>query len=210
MALAALTLQKKNLRLLQSLAGKSGIYFISPEFPSDPNERFLVKIGLAVAKPYIGQKSKRGLKSRLESYLFCYPRGYYIFGIMFTTKDNALKMERQIHSYLAGKGRKADYPHSRVEEWYHLTLSDIFKTIHIHAHRNPSVLRMKVFDPPHKLTANPTAGKQKKVIPATSPERSGIESRISMSPPRTQKKKRTTRGTVTHSKSVSRPVRKIF
>ena len=184
------TLQKENLRLLQSVSGKSGIYFISPEFPSDPHERFLVKIGLAVAKPYLGEKSKRGLKSRLESYLFCYPRGFYIFGLMFTDKDNALKMERRIHSYLAGKGRKADYPHSRVEEWYHLSLRDIFKTLHIHAYRNPLVSRMKVFVPPHRLTANPTAGKQKKVVPFTSPERFSLERRVtSMSPPKTQKKK---------------------
>ena len=197
-----MSLVRKNLDLLNSVAGKSGVYFISPDFPENKENRFLVKIGLAVAKPFLGQKSTRGLKSRLESYLFCYPRGFHIFGLMFTTKDNASKLERQIHSYLSGKGRKADYPHSRVEEWYHLTLRDIEKTILIHSTNNPIVLRIQQFVPSHFLTANPTAGKQKILVPASTPERIKTESVILMSPPETQKKKRARKGDNTPRRSL--------
>jgi hypothetical protein len=180
---------EKNLLLLESLKGKSGIYFISQDAPSSPTEKFLVKIGLAVAKPQHNyKKSKRGLKSRLESYLFCYPTGFYIYGLMFTTPKNASPLERQIHSYLAGKGRKADYPHSRVEEWYHLSLIDIQKTILIH--KQSYTLKHKIFNPPHILTSNPTAGKQKILVPKSTPMRRSIESKSSISPPQTTKKKR--------------------
>lgn len=182
-------MNENNLKLLKSLEGKSGIYFISQELPSSPTEKILVKIGLAVAKPqYNYKKSKRGLKSRLESYLLCYPRGYNIYGLMLTTPKNASPLERQIHSYLSGKGRKADYPHSRIEEWYHLSLIDIQKTILIH--KNSFTLRHKIFNPPHFLISNPTSGKQKILVPHSTPKRRSIESKSSISPPQTTKKKK--------------------
>jgi hypothetical protein len=179
----------KNLTLLNSIGGKSGVYFISYDHPSSPTEKFLVKVGLAVNKPrFDGKKSKRGLKSRLESYLLCYPTGFYIFALMFTNPKSASLLERQIHSYLAGKGRKADYPHSRVEEWYNLSLIDIQKIVLIHRHTH--TLNYKLFNPPHFLTSNPTAGKQKILVPKSTPERRKIESKTSISPPHTTKKKK--------------------
>lgn len=175
-----------NNELLTKLQGKSGVYFISPEIPENPVDKILVKIGIGESRAF---NPKRGLSSRLDSYLLCYPRGFNIFGLVVTKKKEAVKLERKIHSYLAGKGRKFDLKHSHIEEWYWLSLEDIEKTIQLHQ-ETPNVLDSVVFTPPHFLQMNPTAGKQRKVISSTSPERRSIESdKPALSPPLTELKK---------------------
>lgn len=175
---------------LNNLAGKSGVYFVSPELPTESSERFLVKIGMAADKTYLGSSTKKGMKARLESYLLYYPRGYNIFGLVLTNLKNAKKVESQIQSYLTGKGRKADFPHSRTEEWYWLSLGDIEKTIKILTKDNRSVLSYEIFKPHYVLLSNPGAGKQRHINPSQTPERRKVESRSRIEPPSTASKKR--------------------
>lgn len=189
--------QLSNVDFLMNLVGKSGVYFISQELPPDsnPNQKFLVKIGLAAAKKdNKTNKNKGGLRNRIEQYLLYYPRGFNIFGLIFTTKENAHKIENQIQSYLTGKNRKANFPHSRTEEWYYMSQQDIMKTITIHTKNNSLVISHYIFQPHYVLTANPTAGKQRKVLATQTPERQKVEKKSDIStPPSTTGGKRRTR-----------------
>ena len=66
---AALTFAKT---FVDSLEGKSGIYMISgDDYSKSPN--VLMKIGKA-----------KDLKHRLRQYFFCYPGGFYIYGVILT------------------------------------------------------------------------------------------------------------------------------
>jgi len=179
---------------LMKLVGKSGVYFISQELPpdNDKKKKFLVKVGLAAAKKDSkSAKNKGGLRNRIEQYLLYYPRGFNIFGLVLTTKENAHKVEKKIQGYLTGKNRKANFPHSRTEEWYYMTQADIIKTIKIHTKDNPMVIDHHSFDPYYVLTSNPTAGKQRKVTALHTPERKVIDRKSTVStPPSTIKKRK--------------------
>lgn len=111
--------------ILDQFEGKSGVYFIAPEIHR--NDEFLVKIGMSKSVIDDDNPSKRkgGLGRRLDSYLLCYPRGYYLFAVLQTTAKNAYPLEKFIHQYLLGKGLKTRYDHSHSEEWFRLTLRQL-------------------------------------------------------------------------------------
>jgi len=194
-----------NNELLTKLQGKSGVYFISPETPPNSVDKILVKIGIGESRAF---NPKRGLSSRLDSYLLCYPRGFNIFGLIVTKKKEAVNLERKIHSYLAGKGRKFELEHSHIEEWYWLSLEDIEKTIKLYK-EIPNALDSVVFTPPHFLKMNPTSGKQRKVISSTSPERRSVEAvNPTLLPPSTELKKLRSQQRVTDVTRSQRPTKR--
>lgn len=111
--------------ILEQFEGKSGVYFIAPEIHKyDP---FLVKIGMSkgMLDDETRTKRKGGLGRRLDSYLLCYPKGFYLFGVLQTTANNAYPLEKFIHQYLLGKGKKTEYDHSHSEEWFLLTMTEL-------------------------------------------------------------------------------------
>jgi len=171
------------------MEGRSGVYFLSNEYK--PTGYFLVKVGVAVSNQEPGvAKRYGGLRRRLESYLLCYPRGYYLFGVLTTRYDKAFKVERSIQQYLTGKGRKAVFPHSHIEEWYWLRADEISNIIELHdqAPRVP-VVTYQTWDPYLKIHANPTEGKQRKIKPIDTPGRKEREKHShTIKPPSTMKK----------------------
>lgn len=115
---------------LSEFEGASGVYFITPEFNVDRNEKILVKVGLSRAKLEFGtQKKYGGLGRRLDSYLLCYPRGFFIYAVLQTQGQYAFKLENWFHTYFSSKNFKAEYRHSRVEEWYSLSANEIYATL---------------------------------------------------------------------------------
>jgi len=115
---------------LEGFEGVSGVYFLTPEQVKGADDKILVKIGLSRAQTdTLTNKKYGGLGRRLDSYLLCYPRGYLIFAVMQTQGKYAYKLEKWLHSYFTSKKYKAVYNHSRVEEWYHLSPTDIYSTL---------------------------------------------------------------------------------
>jgi hypothetical protein len=173
-----------DLEVLDTLEGKSGVYFVSNEYHTD--DLFLVKVGVAHATTS-GQSRKRtgGLRKRVESYLLCYPRGFYLFGVMKETYRGAGKLERKIQSYLTRKGRKATYGHSHIEEWYWMRTGDIQKLESLFKSRYGS----EFFDPPVRIRSNITAGRQVKRVALKTPEKDIIEERTTRTPPSTHVRK---------------------
>jgi hypothetical protein len=159
-------------QFLMCLEGRSGVYFVSNEYRD--TGRFLVKIGLARSTVLSNASTKRtgGLRTRLEQYLLYYPRGFAIFGLMFTNYDKAYEVEQAIQSYLTGKGRKADFPHSRTEEWYWLSSADLTKVINQFGQDSSVPVNQYLnFNPYYLLKSNPTAGRQRKVPIMATPQR---------------------------------------
>ena len=111
--------------VLENFEGKSGVYFIAPTIHDrDP---FLVKIGMSktVTLDDNPLKRKGGLGRRLDSYLLCYPQGYYLFAVFQTQAAKAYPLEKFIHQYLQGKGFKTVFDHSHSEEWFRLTMTQL-------------------------------------------------------------------------------------
>lgn len=156
---------------LNYLNGKSGVYFITNELPTNATQRFLVKVGMAQSVlDFDRQVRVGGLKTRLEQYLLYYPRGYHIFGLYVTQYNRAYEVEREVQSYLAGKGRKSDFPHSHSEEWFLLSRNDVRYVIH-QFKTLVNVIDSVEFNPPYFLTTNPSAGRQRKVPEMSTPQR---------------------------------------
>lgn len=167
---------EKDQQLLNSLDEKSGVYFISPEHPKNKSQKFLVKIGLASS-----------IRDRLESYLLCYPRGFNVF-IIFQTKSNLTKtLEKEIHEYLTKKGRKADFPHTKAEEWYLVNIKNLEKIYEIFVSK--SIKAHRFLPKPFKIKRN-TRQVRIRVKPIGTPQKKEIEKRIMSTPPSTLKKKR--------------------
>lgn len=107
---------------LSTLDRKSGIYMISPTRDNADVKEIMVKIGIA-----------RNLKHRLGSYLLCYPMGFYIFGLIYTSGIRpARKIENILHEYLNVKGKWIQTRHSHDEEWFKLTdesIHNLFKLV---------------------------------------------------------------------------------
>lgn len=167
---------------LSNLEGKSGIYIISNEI--NFSKRFPVKIGLAKGRIRYWESSRpiKGLRSRLEQYLLYYPRGYYIFTIILTTKNFTQKVESAIHRLLAGKQRKGNFPHSHTEEWFWLSLKDIHSLCQILDNKETSGKRVgyrkikgirEIYCAPeyYFLSTNPGYGHQRQPKPMTTPQR---------------------------------------
>ena len=113
--------------------GKSGVYFISPYYNDrmSENDRVYVKIGMsAISRDELQIKNKQsGLGPRLDSYLLCYPIGFYVYAVLTTPAAYAYSVEKMFHEYFTGKQRKADFEHSHREEWYLLSRRDVFTSI---------------------------------------------------------------------------------
>lgn len=113
----------KSAKFLQTVKGKSGVYFVTSKNFYEPSKnnvdaKILVKIGLA-----------KDFDHRLNSYLLYWPTGVYIFDIFYTTKSSARTLERSIHEYLNNKAKYIVSQHSHTEEWFLLSKQEIKKTI---------------------------------------------------------------------------------
>lgn len=121
----------------QRWEGKSGLYFVSPYFdPAAPDEPCLVKVGMSRHRQ--GRRDDPlpkhrvpygGLGRRMDSYLLCYPYGFYVYAVLQCHRDHVYSMERFFHQYFTGKGFQAEARHSHREEWFELTRTQIFATI---------------------------------------------------------------------------------
>lgn len=104
--------QTDTVQLFKEWEGKSGVYFLSPFYdPEQPYREILVKVG----------RSCRNMNNRLDSYLLCYPYGYYLFGLLKSPCTQVSQLEELIHSYLKQKKRVYEVDHSHADEWFHLT-----------------------------------------------------------------------------------------
>lgn len=111
---------------LDQFEGKSGVYFISPGLDYDVP---LVKVGLSTSITDFRGVRTGGLASRLASYLLCYPFGFYIYAVIETTSNQTSTLESLVHEYFASKNFKAEFNHSRAEEWFFVTFQDITATV---------------------------------------------------------------------------------
>jgi hypothetical protein len=135
-----------NHELLNAMDEKSGVYFITNDTIHHPDQGLFVKIGLGI-----------NVTHRLESYLLCYPRGFTIFGVIFTTQHKLRKLEYFIHQYLAGKMRKMDENvarHSHMEEWFYLSPIQVSVLIHKVTDQF-GISDFYDFKKPHFLNSNP-------------------------------------------------------
>jgi hypothetical protein len=104
-------------RLFRTVSNRSGVYMIAPAEEWDrvagqrANRTMLVKVGLA-----------KNLEHRLNSYLLYWPRGFYVFGILFTDSvARARVLEYNMHAYMNMKGWYEIADHSHDEEWFHIS-----------------------------------------------------------------------------------------
>lgn len=144
--------------------GKSGLYFISPYFDEDrPDERYPVKVGMSRHRsgraddPDARHRGPYGgLGRRLDSYLLCYVRGFYIYSILQCHRDKVYRMEKFFHQYFTGKGLQMPQQHSHREEWFSLSKSDVFSTINAYRRNYPDdIVDYLVFtDPPQFIDTN--------------------------------------------------------
>lgn len=107
---------------VDNLAGKSGIYMISKDNYYESSD-VLMKIGKA-----------KNLKHRLKQYFFCYPGGFYIYGIILTKDINVQeknssrhRIEQSIHSYLRYLNLNILQKHGRSGEWFLIQSNEISK-----------------------------------------------------------------------------------
>lgn len=175
---------------LDDLEGKSGVYIISPEY--DEKDLFLVKIGTAMAKKkHTSTKKTDGLRSRLESYLLCYPRGYYLYAYFQTNYNKAFEIERYIQQYLTCKNRKSMFPHTRSEEWYWMTLEDLHKIYKIFIFVLGGKIRKSMFFDPTIRISNNTRIKRQRIKPISISEKLEIDQSsktLTLTPPKTVSK----------------------
>ena len=112
--------KKEQRALLKKISGKSGVYIVTSSLTrkevKDPEESFLVKIGLA-----------KDLKHRIGSYQLYWPQGVYIHFLVTTAKRKAREVERVLHSYLRDKIRHVERAHTHTQEWAFLSIKDIEK-----------------------------------------------------------------------------------
>jgi len=109
-------------QLLAELEATSGVYFLSPFYnPETPGNSILVKVGMAqkslneVSNKYFG-----GLNKRLDSYLLCYPQGFYLYAVLQTKQNQAYPLEKFFHQYFTSKNYKSVFNHSKKKK-YNLT-----------------------------------------------------------------------------------------
>jgi len=149
---------------LKTWEGKSGVYVISPS--CDIRDAFLVKVGLSrkVIDPISG-KPHGGLGRRLDSYLLCYPMGFFLFGVLQTKDQDAIKIESSMHSYLVSKGFQTSFTHSRRHEWFHLKLNEIFELIgSVSNSFGGMITKPYIFNPPLYIDSNGRSGYNKKAM----------------------------------------------
>lgn len=103
---------------LSDWKGKSGVYFITTNV-NDDGKPMWIKIGMA----------KNRLDNRIDSYLLCYPVGFYVLAVLHTSSKNAAVLENMIHGALRTKMRQMKTLHSHSGEWFELTLQDV-KTLY--------------------------------------------------------------------------------
>ncbi len=107
---------------LETLNEKSGIYMISgDDYHQSPD--VLMKIGKA-----------KDLNHRLRQYFFCYPGGFYIYGVILTLKlpvipkaTSAHQTEQTIHAYLRHLNLNILQKHGRSGEWFLIQAPDVQK-----------------------------------------------------------------------------------
>lgn len=108
---------------IDSLVGKSGIYMISgDDYSKSPD--VLMKIGKA-----------KDLNHRLRQYFFCYPGGFFIYGIILTQTTfpaqekftSRHKTEQSIHAYLRYLNLNILQKHGRSGEWFLIQSEDVSK-----------------------------------------------------------------------------------
>jgi hypothetical protein len=121
---------------LEHFRNKNGIYFISQEYSKNNEEHILIKIGVATYKkqsdPSWPEKKqiKKGLESRLDSYLLYYPRGYYIYSIITCNSvQQAKNLEQFVHNFLSKYKVNLPVEHTHGSEWFELRIKDLYKTI---------------------------------------------------------------------------------
>lgn len=140
--------------------GKSGVYFISPFFnPSTPNRvEVLVKIGMSQHKTdEMTLRNSGGLASRLDSYLLCYPGGFWVYAVLQTQRQFAYKVEKFFQTYFTNKGRKTQYKHSKTEEWYNLSLNDVKTAVAAYMRTEPNYVvqnGMHLWEEPQFVDSN--------------------------------------------------------
>lgn len=141
----------------QQWEGRSGLYFLSPYFdPDRPTARYPVKVGLSrhrVGRSDAPEARRRGayggLGRRLDSYLLCYPSGFYVYAILEGERSRVYDMEKFFHEYFTGKNFQSQKPHSHREEWFHLSCDDVFATIRAYDRAHPHAVKtFLVFPPP--------------------------------------------------------------
>ncbi len=137
--------------------GRSGLYFLSPYFiEQQPDERYPVKVGMSRHRsgrsddPDARRRGPYGgLGRRMDSYLLCYPTGFYVYAILQCDRQYVYRMEKFFHQYFRGKNFHSQEQHSHREEWFGLTRDDIFSTINAYRRAHPSDIQtFLVFPPP--------------------------------------------------------------
>lgn len=117
--------------------GKSGIYFISPYLVEDlPDNMYPVKVGMSrhrLGNPADPNPNRRrpygGLGRRLDSYLLCFPYGFYVYAVLQCPREAVYQVESTFHQYLTSKSRGMAQTHSHREEWFHLTRDEVYSMI---------------------------------------------------------------------------------
>lgn len=107
---------------IKTLDGRQGLYFISgDDFTKSPD--VMLKIGKA-----------SNLKNRIKSYLFCFPGGFYIYGIILTKQSNVTEAksahhltEQNLHQYLRYLNLNISQPHGHSGEWFLVKSEDVTK-----------------------------------------------------------------------------------
>jgi hypothetical protein len=108
--------------------GKSGIYFISNEYAKSPDDNIYVKVGKSThTKKSYKNGVYKGLSQRLDSYLLCYPTGYYIYGIISVPlKKQVTDIEKQLHKFMFYFATiQKDINHGHQTEWFQTTPNEI-------------------------------------------------------------------------------------
>lgn len=128
--------------------GCSGVYFISPYYDaSRPTERFPVKVGMSRHRYEPSGRGKYGgLGRRMDSYLLCYPHGFFVYAVLQCSRQHVYRMEKYFHQYFTGKGFQTTQHHSHREEWFNLTRQDVYSTIKAYTKAYPSdITHYKVY-----------------------------------------------------------------
>lgn len=210
---------EQNTFALDEFIGKSGVYIISPNFiPNMDHERILVKIGMSRANRedengniVPSYQYKKGLYSRLDSYLLCYPEGFTLFAVIQTTYQAAYALEKLIQTYLAGKNMKTNFYHSHNEEWYDMTYHDIQTLLHVIHSNGKGIVKYVIYNPP-KLVYQTGRSSNRPIRGMSGEERKYVESRLQHDQPIIQTVKKRKLNAISRSEDLanSQASRKLF
>jgi hypothetical protein len=147
--------------------GKSGVYFLSPYYdPNHPQEKYPVKVGMSrhSTEEFDRTDVYGGLGRRMDSYLLCYPKGFYIYAVIECDRKDAYTVEKTFHEYFTTKKYQVDDFHSHREEWFVLDFVTIVQTI-IGVNNDegkPVLTHIEYFDPPTLVNTNGRLAKRTK------------------------------------------------